>query len=148
MLAMVLTEPHGRLEAMQRDVPAPGPGQVRVEVGACAVCRTDLHVVDDDLPGIRHPIVPGHEIVGRVIDADHGPGWHSARGSAIPWLGHTCGVCEFCRSGHENLCDDARFTGYHLDGGFAEHVVADERFCLPLPAVSTTCTPRRCSVRD
>ncbi len=134
MLAMVLTEPHGRLEAMQRDVPAPGPGQVRVEVGACAVCRTDLHVVDDDLPGIRHPIVPGHEIVGRVTAQGHGARLALGTRVGIPWLGHTCGLCEFCRSGHENLCDDARFTGYHLDGGFAEHVVADERFCLPLPA--------------
>jgi propanol-preferring alcohol dehydrogenase len=133
MLAMVLTEPHGRLQAMQRDVPEPGPGQVRVQVGACAVCRTDLHVVDDDLPGIRHPIVPGHEIVGRVVA--RGPGATLPLGTrvGIPWLGHTCGRCEFCRSGHENLCDQARFTGYHHDGGFAEQVVADERYCLPLP---------------
>jgi propanol-preferring alcohol dehydrogenase len=103
-------------------------------VTACAVCRTDLHVVDDELPGIRHPIVPGHEIVG-IVDA-RGPGTRTLAGTrvGIPWLGHTCGHCIYCLEGRENLCDEARFTGCHLDGGYADYAVADERYCLALPA--------------
>jgi len=134
MLAMTLTEPRGRLQPVERALPEPGPGQLRVRVTACAVCRTDLHVVDDDLPGIRHPIVPGHEIVG-FVDA-RGPGTSTPAGTrvGIPWLGHTCGRCTYCREGRENLCDEARFTGCHVDGGYAEYAVADERYCLALPA--------------
>jgi alcohol dehydrogenase, propanol-preferring len=133
MLAMTLNEPHGRLQAVERDIPRPGPGQLRVRVTACAVCRTDLHVVDDELPGIAHPIVPGHEIVG-IVDAV-GPGTATPTGTrvGVPWLGYTCGHCAYCSSGHENLCDRARFTGYQIDGGFADYAIADERFCLPLP---------------
>lgn len=133
MLAMVLRGPHGLLEREQRDLSRPGPGQVSLRVRACAVCRTDLHVIDDDLPGIRHPIVPGHEIVGEVVST--GPGVELAPGTrlGVPWLGWTCGACEHCRQGRENLCDAARFTGYHIDGGFAEFVVADARHCLALP---------------
>ncbi|HET7204785.1 MAG TPA: zinc-dependent alcohol dehydrogenase family protein, partial [Steroidobacteraceae bacterium] len=118
---------------VERPLPGPGPGQLRVRVLACAVCRTDLHVVDDELPGIRHPIVPGHEIVG-IVDA-RGDGTSTPLGArvGIPWLGHTCGHCEYCTHGRENLCDEARFTGYQIDGGYAEYTVADERFCLPLP---------------
>ena len=134
MLAMTLTEPRGRLQPVERALPEPGPGQLRVRVTACAVCRTDLHVVDDELPGIRHPIVPGHEIVG-IVDA-RGPGTRTPAGTrvGIPWLGHTCGHCTYCVEGRENLCDEARFTGCHLDGGYAEYAVADERYCLALPA--------------
>jgi propanol-preferring alcohol dehydrogenase len=134
MLAMVLNRPRAPLDPEQREIPRPGPGQVLVEVRACAVCRTDLHVVDDELPAVPHPIVPGHEIVGTVVDS--GQGVTLARGTrvGVPWLGSTCGACDFCRSGQENLCDAARFTGYQIDGGFAEYTVADARFCLPVPA--------------
>jgi propanol-preferring alcohol dehydrogenase len=114
--------------------PVPGRGEVLVRVAACAVCRTDLHVVDGELPDPKRPLVPGHEIVGRV--AACGP--DAARFAVgqrvgIPWLGWTCGVCDYCRSGRENLCPRARFTGYQIDGGYAEFAVADERFCFALP---------------
>jgi propanol-preferring alcohol dehydrogenase len=134
MLAMTLTRPRGMLEPTDRATPTPGPGQVRVRVRACAVCRTDLHLVDGDLPGTRLPIVPGHEIVGIVEEC--GAGAVVPRGSrvGIPWLGWTCGRCEYCLRGHENLCDRAQFTGWQIDGGYAEHAIADERYCLPLPA--------------
>jgi propanol-preferring alcohol dehydrogenase len=133
MLAMVLKQPRGALERETRDIPQPGPQQVLLKVRACAVCRTDLHVVDDELPGIRYPIVPGHEIVGEVVAC--GPGVAIAPGTrlGVPWLGSTCGACEYCRSGRENLCDAARFTGCHVDGGYAEFAAADARYCLRLP---------------
>jgi propanol-preferring alcohol dehydrogenase len=109
-----------------RDVPesAPGPGQVRIEVEACAVCRTDLHVVDGELGETSLPLVPGHQIVGRIEAGEERVG--------VPWLGSTCGGCGYCDAGQENLCDDARFTGFHLPGGFAESVLVDRRFCFPL----------------
>ena len=131
---MVLTAPGTPLQAVDRPVPEPGPGQLRVRVAACAVCRTDLHVVDGELPGVPCPLVPGHEIVG-TVDAC-GPGTSTPQGTrvGIPWLGHTCGHCDYCAQGQENLCDEARFTGYQVDGGYAEFAVADERFCLRLPA--------------
>lgn len=133
MRAMVLRAVGRPLVAEQRPVPEPGRGQVRVRVQACAVCRTDLHVVDGELPGVRPPIVPGHEIVG-IVDAV-GPDCRLRPGArvGIPWLGWTCGRCEFCRSGRENLCDAARFTGYQIDGGYADFTLADERYCLPVP---------------
>ena len=133
MRAMVLEAPRSPLVLRERPVPSPGPGQVLVRVRACAVCRTDLHVVDDELPAIPHPVVPGHEIVGTVEAC--GDGVSIARGAriGIPWLGATCGRCRYCLAGQENLCDEARFTGYQLDGGYADYVVADARFCLPLP---------------
>jgi propanol-preferring alcohol dehydrogenase len=109
--------------------PEPGPGQLLVKVSACGVCRTDLHVVDGELPQCRPPITPGHEIVGTVVSG----GVRAGTRVGIPWLGWTCGECEHCRAGRENLCDQARFTGCHLDGGYAEYVLADERFCLPIP---------------
>jgi propanol-preferring alcohol dehydrogenase len=114
--------------------PDPGPGQVLLAVRACGVCRTDLHVLDGELPDPKLPLVLGHEIVGTV----DGVGPDSERFTpgqrvGVPWLGWTCGVCRYCRSGRENLCDRARFTGYQLDGGYAEYAVADERFCFPLP---------------
>jgi propanol-preferring alcohol dehydrogenase len=121
----------GRLDAVERDVPAPGPGQVLVRVHACGVCRTDLHVVDGELPDPKIPIVPGHEIVGAVERLGTGVD-DLAVGDrvGIPWLGWSCGVCEYCRSGRENLCPRARFTGYQIDGGYAEYTVADARYAF------------------
>jgi propanol-preferring alcohol dehydrogenase len=113
---------------------SPGPGQILIQVRACGVCRTDLHVVDGELTKAKLPIVPGHEIVGTV--ADTGPGADRfARGDrvGVPWLGFTCGVCGFCQTGRENLCSQARFTGYQIDGGYAEYTVADQRYVFPLP---------------
>jgi alcohol dehydrogenase, propanol-preferring len=134
MRAMVLREPGRRLEPSRLPLPEPGPGQVLIEVAACAVCRTDLHVVDGDLPDPKIPLVPGHEIVGRVLRS--GPGAERlvpGERVGVPWLGWTCGECGYCRSGRENLCDRARFTGYQIDGGYADYACADARFCFPLP---------------
>ncbi len=134
MRAMVLEHPRTPLVAAERAPPVAGPGQVCLQVKACAVCRTDLHVVDDELPGIRHPRVPGHEVVGIVIAAGAGVSLPIGSRVGVPWLGSTCGECDFCRAGAENLCEQARFTGCDVDGGYAEQLVADARFCLPLPA--------------
>lgn len=120
-----------RLET--RPIPTPGANQVLLKVRACAVCRTDLHVVDGELPGVRTPIVPGHEIVGEVVECGLGAHWPAGTRLGVPWLGATCGTCEFCRTEQENLCDAARFTGYQLDGGYAEHVVANANYCFELP---------------
>jgi alcohol dehydrogenase, propanol-preferring len=115
--------------------PAPAPDQVLLEVLACGVCRTDLHVVDGELPQIPHPITPGHEIVGRVVArGDAVTGLQIGKRVGVPWLGYTCGKCRYCLAGMENLCDYARFTGYTLDGGYADFVVADARYCLSLPS--------------
>ena len=133
MHAMFLSAPGAPLRFEPREDPVPGPGDVRVKVAACGVCRTDLHVVDGELPDIAYPIVPGHEVVGRV-DA-LGAGVRSLKIGervGVPWLGYTCGECSYCRSGRENLCDRPRFTGYTRDGGFASHLVADARYCFPL----------------
>jgi alcohol dehydrogenase, propanol-preferring len=121
---MVLDEPRKPLRLAQLEQPRPGPGQLLLRVRACGVCRTDLHVVDGELSRPKLPLVIGHQIVGETEDA---------RRLGVPWLGWTCGACRFCRSGRENLCDRARFTGYDLDGGYAEWCVADERFCFPVP---------------
>jgi len=133
MHAMVLTAPGLPLRLEPREDPIPGPGEVCVEVAACGVCRTDLHVVDGELPGIAYPIVPGHEVVGRVKALGSGVA-SLAIGErvGVPWLGYTCGECAYCRNGRENLCDRPRFTGYTRDGGFATHIVADARYCFPL----------------
>ncbi len=134
MRAIVLEQPHGAVRLAELPRPTPGPRQLLVRVRACAVCRTDLHVVDGELPHAKLPLVPGHEVVGTVEEV--GPGVDRARIGTrvgIPWLGWTCGVCDFCRTGRENLCERARFTGYQLDGGYAEYTVADERYCFPLP---------------
>lgn len=133
MHAMVLQAPRTRLRMEDRPDPIPGEGQIRVRIGACGVCRTDLHVVDAELPGIRYPIVPGHEIVGRVDlvgpnVASHAPGDRVG----IPWLAFTCGTCRFCRDGMENLCDAPLFTGCTRDGGYATHTIADARYAFPL----------------
>jgi propanol-preferring alcohol dehydrogenase len=133
MQAMVLQRPGTALVAERRALPLPGPGQVRVRISACAVCRTDLHVVDGELPDPRVPIVPGHEIVGVIDAVGSGTPRQPGERVGIPWLGYTCGHCDYCRSGQENLCDSARFTGYQIDGGYAGYTLADERFCLPLP---------------
>jgi len=134
MQAMVLTAPRRALQAVDRAVPEPGPGQVRLSVRACAVCRTDLHVVDGELPDPVLPLVPGHEIVGVIEAAGAGARrFETGARVGVPWLGWTCGTCDRCRAGAENLCERARFTGYTIDGGYAEYAVADERFCFPLP---------------
>ncbi|HEX4024945.1 MAG TPA: zinc-dependent alcohol dehydrogenase family protein [Steroidobacteraceae bacterium] len=130
---MVLRQPGSALVAEQRTLPVPGPGQVRVRISACAVCRTDLHVVDGELPDPKLPIVPGHEIVGVIDAVGNGSARRPGERVGIPWLGYTCGRCDYCRSGQENLCDSARFTGYQIDGGYAGYTLADERFCLALP---------------
>jgi len=133
MRAMVLPAPGMPLQMQERVDPCPGDGEIRVTVGACGVCRTDLHVVDAELPGIKYPVVPGHEIVGRV-DLIGGNVTTLGIGDrvGIPWLGYTCGVCRFCREGMENLCDRPLFTGYTRDGGFATHAIADARYAFPL----------------
>src|SRR5689334_8511269 len=123
MRAMVLFEPKVTLRQTNLSDPKPATGEVLVRVEACAVCRTDLHVVDGELPRPKLPLVPGHQIVGETEDG---------RRLGVPWLGFTDGTCRYCRSGRENLCDRARFTGYDLDGGYAEYAVADERFCFSL----------------
>jgi propanol-preferring alcohol dehydrogenase len=131
---MVLERQRAPLVEREWPVPEPGEGQVRLRVSTCAVCRTDLHVVDGDLPRPKRPLVLGHEIVG-VVDAVGRGSTPFAAGDrvGVPWLGWTCGECAFCRAGRENLCPRARFTGYDLDGGFAEYAVADARYCFPLP---------------
>lgn len=134
MRAMVLQRAGRPLTLRDLPVPEPGPGQVRLRVLACAVCRTDLHIVDGDLNRPRLPLVPGHEIVGTVdaLGPDAEP-WQPGDRVGVPWLGWTCGTCGYCRSGRENLCDLARFTGYDLDGGYAEYTIADARYCFRLP---------------
>ncbi len=134
MKAMVLTEVGRPLEAVERDDPVPGPGEVRLKILACGVCRTDLHVVDGELPDIRTPIIPGHEIVGVVEAVGEGAALEVGARVGVGWLGRTCGVCRFCRAGRENLCDAPLFTGYTRDGGFATHTLVDARFVYPLEA--------------
>ena len=128
---MVLDRPGEPLREAELPAPVPEAGQVLVAVDACGVCRTDLHVVHGELPDPKLPLVPGHQIVGRV--AEGGSRFAPGERVGIPWLGWTDGECRYCLSGRENLCDRARFTGYQLDGGYAEQVVADERFCFPIP---------------
>jgi propanol-preferring alcohol dehydrogenase len=132
MRAMVLHRAHGRLEMEERPDPAPGPGQIRLRVEACGVCRTDLHVVDGELPNPKLPIVPGHEIVGRVEAAGDGVSLETGARVGVAWLGHTDGTCPYCRSDRENLCDAALFTGYTRDGGYATHTIAEADFVFPL----------------
>jgi propanol-preferring alcohol dehydrogenase len=134
MRAMVLEQQRQPLRPADLPVPAPGGGQLRVRIRACGVCRTDLHVVDGDLTEPKLPLVPGHQIVGIVEETGEGADRFAAGDRAgVPWLGWACGQCRYCRSGRENLCDRARFTGYQLDGGYAEAAVADQRFCFPIP---------------
>jgi alcohol dehydrogenase, propanol-preferring len=134
MQAMILNAPRTLLREVDLPVPRPGPEQVLIRVHACGVCRTDLHVVDGELPDPKLPIIPGHEIVGRVAGTGERVERFQPGGRVgVPWLGFTCGKCRFCASSRENLCDDARFTGYQIDGGYAEYTVADQRYCFALP---------------
>src|SRR5213083_1178354 len=136
MRAMMLDVPRRPLRAVDISRPEPGPGQVLLAVAACGVCRTDLHVLDGELPNPTLPLILGHEIVGTVTATGGGPGvdrFGIGDRVGVPWLGWSCGECRYCRSGRENLCDRARFTGYLIDGGYAEYAVADARFCFPLP---------------
>ena len=134
MRAMLLERVPGRLRYADLPVPARGAGQLLIRVNACAVCRTDLHVIDGELTQPKLPLIPGHEIVGTVIEL--GDGVHLFKVGdrvGVPWLGWTCGECPYCESGQENLCAQSKFTGYTLDGGYAEYTVADHRFCFPIP---------------
>ena len=134
MHAMVFERQGQPLRPMELPDPEPGPGQLRVRVRTCGVCRTDLHIVDGDLDEPKLPLVPGHQVVG-IVDqlGDGSTRFEPGQRVGIPWLGWTDGECRFCRSGRENLCDAGRFTGYELDGGYAEYAVADERYCFPIP---------------
>ncbi|MBV8815033.1 MAG: zinc-dependent alcohol dehydrogenase family protein [Verrucomicrobia bacterium] len=133
MVAMLLNKPRTRLELTEIAIPTPKPGEILVKVEACAVCRTDLHLIDGELAKPKLPIIPGHEIVGTVTESQSEQVKIGQR-IGIPWLGWTCGQCQFCLTGRENLCENALFTGYTRDGGYAEYTVADERFCFPMPA--------------
>ena len=132
MRAMVLRRAGERLAMEERQDPEPGPGQIRVRIEACGVCRTDLHVVDGELPDPKLPIVPGHETVGRVEAAGDGVDMRAGARIGVPWLGHACGHCPYCLSARENLCDTPLFTGYTRNGGFATHTIADAAFAFPL----------------
>jgi propanol-preferring alcohol dehydrogenase len=148
MRAMVLFETHTALKETQLPDPTPSVGEILVRVEACAVCRTDLHVVDGELPNPQLPIIPGHEIVGHVIAT--GPNAKRYRVGdrvGIPWLGRTCGVCTYCKAGMENLCDNPQFTGYTRNGGYAEFTTADERFAVPIPQMysDTEAAPLLCA---
>ncbi len=135
MQAMRLGRPGAPLRLESVAVPEPGPGQVLVRVCACAVCRTDLHVVDGELTEPKLPLIPGHEIIGRVVEVGRGVDrFRAGDRVGIPWLGWTCGECRYCVAGRENLCPRARFTGYQIDGGYAEFTVADARYCFRIPA--------------
>ena len=131
MRAALLTEIGKPLTIGEVDVPVPQPGEILIKIRACGVCRTDLHIVDGDLPTPDFPLIPGHQIVGEVVQSTV-PEIYSGQRVGVPWLGSTCGSCEFCDTGQENLCDSARFTGYDINGGFAEYSVADARYCFPL----------------
>lgn len=134
MRAMLLETPGQPLRLRALPVPRPGRGQMLIRVRACGVCRTDLHIVDGELPDSKLPLVIGHEIVGEVAALGEGVDrFRPGQRVGVPWLGYTDGVCDYCRAGQENLCDHPRFTGYTIDGGYAEYTVADQRYCFPLP---------------
>jgi propanol-preferring alcohol dehydrogenase len=134
MKAMVLEKPGQSLVCKEISIPKPGPYQVLIKVSACGVCRTDLHVVDGELPNPKQPIIPGHEIVGIIVHlGKNATSFAIGDRVGVPWMGYTCGQCPFCRTGRENLCDRPEFTGYTLDGGYAEYTVADQRYCFSLP---------------
>jgi propanol-preferring alcohol dehydrogenase len=135
MQAMVLSAPHRSLDHVSMNRPRPAAGQLLVKVGACGVCRTDLHVIDGELPHARSPIIPGHEIVGTVVELGDGvDAFACGDRVGVPWLASTCGVCSYCLTDRENLCDNPQFTGYTVDGGYAQYVAADHRFCFAMPA--------------
>jgi propanol-preferring alcohol dehydrogenase len=134
MRAMILESPHTPLREVDLPVPRPAPQQILLRVHACGVCRTDLHVCDGELPDPKLPLVPGHEIVGTVVETGaQVERFKQGDRVGLPWLGYTCGQCRYCRAGRENLCDHARFTGYQLDGGYAEYTLADQRYAFALP---------------
>src|SRR6266511_1133567 len=134
MRAMVLERPRTQLVMREWPAPRPAAGEILIDVAACGVCRTDLHVVDGELPNPKLPIVPGHEIVGRVAAMGASvAGLAISERVGVPWLGSTCGLCPYCRRGRENLCDRPLFTGYTRDGGYATHALADARYAFPLP---------------
>ncbi len=134
MRAMILDKAGQRLRQVAWPTPRVGAGQLLIHVSACAVCRTDLHVVDGELTQLKLPLIPGHEIVGAVADLGDGVSRFKVGDRVgVPWLAWTCGECAYCKNGQENLCDRAKFTGYTLDGGYAEYTVADQRFCFPIP---------------
>jgi propanol-preferring alcohol dehydrogenase len=135
MRAMVLEAPHTPLQYLEVPTPSPGPEQALLRVRACGVCRTDLHIVDGELTDPKLPLIIGHEIVGEVAAVgERVRKFRVGERIGVPWLGYTCGECRYCRRGRENLCDSPKFTGYTLDGGYAEYAVADQRYCFPLPA--------------
>ncbi|MDE0308459.1 MAG: zinc-dependent alcohol dehydrogenase family protein [Acidiferrobacterales bacterium] len=131
MRAAFLTEPGRLLTVEQADIPVPKPGELLIRVRACGICRTDLHIVDGDLPSPELPRIPGHQIVGEVAQSTV-TDFHPGQRVGVPWLGSTCGACEYCSTARENLCDSAGFTGYDVDGGFAEYCVANARYCFPI----------------
>jgi propanol-preferring alcohol dehydrogenase len=131
--AMILETPGEPLRLADMPTPTPAAGQALVRVHACAVCRTDLHIVGGELTDPKLPLILGHQVVGTIVETDAGRFYVGDR-VGVPWLGWTCGECRYCLSGCENLCDNARFTGYHIDGGYAQYTVADHRFCFPIPA--------------
>ncbi len=133
MRAMVFEGAGGDLELREVDRPEPDPGQLLLRVRACGVCRTDVHIMDGDLDDPSLPLIPGHQIVGEVVAVGAEASGREGDRVGVPWLGWTCGECRYCTSGQENLCERARFTGYHIDGGFAEYAVADHRYCFPIP---------------
>jgi len=145
--ALVLPAPGQRLREESRAVPTPEGADVVIRIRACGVCRTDLHLQDGDLPGACYPIVPGHQAIGEVLVAGPGSTLQVGAWTGATWLGWTCGECEFCRSGRENLCDRARFNGCHRDGGFATHMVADSRYCVPMDRAlgAAAATPLLCA---
>jgi propanol-preferring alcohol dehydrogenase len=135
MRAMIFRGAQAQLEMEEVPKPAPGPGEVLLKVLACGVCRTDLHIIDGELTAPKLPLIPGHEIIGVVVElGERVERFAVGDRVGVPWLGWTCGVCEYCRSGRENLCDQAQFTGYTRDGGYAEFTVADQRYCFPVPS--------------
>ena len=148
MQAMVLHKAGSPLVLSKLPVPVPGQGQVLIKVIACGICRTDLHIIDGELPHPKLPLIPGHEIVGRIVSRGDGVTTFS-QGDAVgvPWLGYTCGECRFCMAGQENLCNKAMFTGYTIDGGFSEFTVVDARYCFPMPEpyVNTSGAPLLCA---
>src|SRR6266498_5941572 len=134
MRAMVLEQPGAALRLAELPEPEPGSGEVAIEVHACAVCRTDLHIVDGELSEPKLPLVPGHEIVGEIAARGDGAERFAIGDRvSVSWLASTCGECRYCRAGQENLCDRARFTGYSVDGGYAEYSTADQRYCFAIP---------------
>jgi len=148
MRAMILDQPGAQLRLADLPLPVPGAGTLLIKVEACGVCRTDLHLIDGELPNPALPIIPGHEIVGRVAATGSGVAdFRIGQRVGVPWLGWTCGKCVFCASGRENLCDEARFTGYQIHGGYAEYTLADARYCFPLEdaGAATQLAPLLCA---